>query len=55
MAADPMMCVDWGFRRANQWWVLEDVRTLANPIPMQRGQLGLWNLPEDISKQLENQ
>jgi hypothetical protein len=55
MAADPAFCMDWGFRRAKQWWILEDVRTLARLIPMQRGQLGLWNLPEDISNKLENQ
>jgi hypothetical protein len=45
----------WADPEADYWWTLEDVRTLASPIPMQRGQLGLWHLPEDISKQLENQ
>jgi hypothetical protein len=45
----------WGFIDSIFWWHLAEVRTLASPIPMQRGQLGLWHLPEDISKQLENQ
>lgn len=44
----------WSHADAGSWWHLADVRTLANPIPMQRGQLGLWHLPEDISKQLES-
>lgn len=35
------------------WWRLDDVRTLAEPIPWARGQLGLWNLPADVSAQLE--
>jgi hypothetical protein len=55
MSYEPEISPDWGFKDAKQWWILEDVHTLAYPIPMQRGQLGLWHLPEDISKQLENQ
>lgn len=35
------------------WWRLTDVVTLDEPIPWERGQLGLWNLPDDVSARLE--
>lgn len=42
---------DWHELGAH-WWRLDDVRTLAEPIPHQRGQLGLWRLPPAIASTL---
>lgn len=30
------------------WWALDDVRTLVTPVPVPRGQLGLWRLPPEV-------
>lgn len=34
----------WADPSAAWWWHLADVRTLREPVPVQRGQLGLWRL-----------
>jgi len=43
----------WGDPAAASWWALDEVHVLEQAIPMKRGQLGLWRLPEDIAGQLE--
>lgn len=43
---------EWADPTAKWWWRLDDVRTLAEPIPHQIGQLGLWTLPEETAVQL---
>jgi hypothetical protein len=37
----------WGDPTAAYWWALDDVRTLAEPVPVARGQLGLWRMDAD--------
>ena len=44
---------DWADPESPWWWHLADVRTLAEPIRVQRGQLGLWRLPDDVAARLE--
>lgn len=34
----------WADPEADYWWALSDVVTLARPVPVARGQLGLWRL-----------
>lgn len=33
-------------------WCLADVVTLSEPVACERGQLGLWNLPDDLAAQV---
>jgi len=44
--------LNWRDYSAAYWWRLDDVRTLAKPVPLQRGQLGLWRLPLDVVSQV---
>lgn len=34
----------WADPHARYWWALSEVRPLAEPVPVRRGQLGLWRL-----------
>ena len=43
----------WADPAAAFWWHLEDVRVLEHPIHVERGQLGLWNLSDDVAAMLE--
>lgn len=42
----------WADPHAAYWWQLDDVITLPEPIHVQRGQLGLWRLPEEVAARL---
>ena len=44
--------INWGDPDAAWWWKLEDVQTLERPIRVERGQLGLWGLPDSIVEEL---
>lgn len=37
----------WADPTAAFWWALSDVQRLVVPVPVRRGQLGLWRLPDD--------
>ena len=36
------------------WWLLSDIRRLPTPIPC-RGNVGMWQLPEDVSDSIDEQ
>ena len=42
----------WADPAAAYWWHLEDVRVLECPVHVERGQLGLWNLSDDVAAML---
>lgn len=45
--------LDFGDYSAGRWaWILADGKRLPEPIPC-KGALGLWNVPDDIARQLE--
>lgn len=37
----------WADPYAKEWWALTDVQRHLVPVPVRRGQLGLWRLPDD--------
>lgn len=43
----------WADPDAKHWWFFAHVQVLPKAIPHQRGQLGLWRLPEDVAARLE--
>lgn len=38
---------DWADPHAPYWWALSEVRALAEPVPVRRGQLGLWRVDDE--------
>lgn len=43
----------WSDADAAWWWRLDDVQRLTTPVPVQRGQLGLWTLDDEIAAAVE--
>lgn len=44
----------WSLADVHTSWVLSDVRPLRQPVPVERGQLGLWRLPEGLAWAVED-
>lgn len=53
---DPILaheCRIWNEGYDN-WWLLSDIRRLPTPVPC-RGNVGMWQLPRELSEELERQ